>query len=328
MSSNEKIVRKTILDTDLDTFETAETIAVVKAIQEAAKRATANESASRNAFPLRPSSALKGARDLYYALENWKTPGKIPTTDIEGRNCMLLNLGHVVERHLVDTIKQAFKVPFTAQKLEYGEITTFEDSIKLGGEADFFIELPATGEVVLCDSKSSADFPFKKAEAKDEHCVQLNLYLHSTFCREKNINRAWIFYYNKNNSDIRVHEFFYDKLLAEKTIQRFQSVYDMWVKGELPPQEHILGADWQSSYSQFRDYEWREYTAPFLSRNQLTLSETQTFALPKERKELLRHVVKNYGIQVITTADGRIMYAQKKGDTMILNIEDADGFSS
>ncbi len=324
---NDKIVRKTILDTDIDTFQTADTLEVVRLIQEAAKLDNANETAARNAFPLRPSSALKGARDLYYGLENWKTPGKIPTTKIEGRNSMLLGLGHVIEKELVSRIKRVFEVPFTGLAIEYGVIKTADGaSIVLGGELDLIVNFK--GELVLCDSKSSADFPFKKDEAKDEHVAQLNLYLHSKFCRDNNINRAWIWMYNKNNSDLKVFEFYYDKQLAEATIARFQKVYSMWERGEVPAQEHVLGADWQSSYSQFRDYEWKPFEAPKLSRNRIKLSEPQTFALPNEKKALFRYFVKTYGIQVVETSDGREICAVKRGDQMFLEIEDADGFSS
>lgn len=327
MDDNTKVVRKTILDTDIDTFETPETVALVKTIQEAAKRATANESASRNSFPLRPSSALKSMRDLYYGLENWAKPGTIPTTDIEGRNCMLLNLGHVIEKHLVDQIKQCYKVPFTNQRVTYGQIFKSDTSvIELSGELDLVLELPS-GEKIICDSKSSAKYPFSQKQVKDEHVAQLQLYLHSQWAKDQGIKRAWVIYYCKDDSNLRVHEFYYDQLLAKTVIKRFQTLYTMWENRELPAQEYVLGHSWQASYSNFRDYEWRAFEAPFLSRNQITLSEIETFKLPKDRKELLRFIVLNYGIQVVKTADGRTIFAIKKGPDMLLNLEDSDGFS-
>ncbi|MES1988104.1 MAG: hypothetical protein V4440_08760, partial [Pseudomonadota bacterium] len=86
--------------------------------------------------------------------------------------------------HLVDALKSAFQVPYTAQKIIYGVIKDAgKADIVLGGELDFVLKLPS-GELVICDSKSSADFPFKRNDLpKEEHVAQINLYLHSDFAR-------------------------------------------------------------------------------------------------------------------------------------------------
>ena len=321
-------MRKTILNCDIDTFQDNETIEIVKNIQDAAAKLVAEESLKRNSFPLRPSSALKSARDLYYGLENWEKPGTIPTTPIEGRSCILLSLGHAIEKHLIEHIKGAYEIVHTNQRVQYGEIKKADGSIiSLDGEFDFTMKLP-NGELVICDSKSSAAFPFRLELPKEEHVAQINLYLHSQWAIDQRIKRAMVFYYNKDNSDIKVASFYYDKQLAEATIERFQKIFTNWEYRKLPPREYVLGCDWQSKYSAFREYEWAEYEKPVGQRGLIKLTESETFRLPTDKKELLRFIVKLAGTSVVDTADGRRFYALKKGDNMFLNVTDADGFNS
>lgn len=319
-------MRKTILNVDIDTFNDAECKEIVTNIQEAAKAASEKERLSRNAFPLRPSSALKGARDLYYGLENWAKPGTIPVTPIEGRSAMLLSLGHSIERHLVDFIRKCYDVAYTNQRVQYGDIKRADGTvIPLSGELDFVLRL-STGEYVICDSKSSGAFGFRGELPKDEHVAQINLYLHSEWAKNLNIKRAFVFYYNKDTSDLKVCSFYYDKELAEATIDRFQSVFTRWEQKQKPRQEFILGVDWQAKYSAFRDYEWAPYEAPEADRAQITLNEAATKRLPTDKKELLRYVITEYGTKVVFTHDGRKMFAFKRGADMVLNIRDEEGF--
>ena len=323
-----KIVRKTILDIDLDTAQTNDTDAIIKAVQGGAAAKTAKESADKNSFPLRPSSALKSERDLYYGLVNHYAPGTIPVTPIEGRSCMLLNLGHVIEKHLVEALGEVVEVPYRSQKIEYGVIKRpNNESIVLGGELDFVIKLES-GELVLCDSKSSADFPFKKTDLpKDEHVAQMHCYLGSDFCRKLHINRCFLMYYNKNDSNIKVLEFNYDPRLHVAVVKRFQQVHDNYVLGRLPDAKYVLGVDWQSSYSNFRDYEWAPYEATKEERklNNCILS---TAAFPKAIKERLKFLVFNFGTDIVLTSDGVELWAEKVGSQMFLRETDKDGFSS
>lgn len=332
MQYNNFMAIKTILDTDIETFENAELSAVVKHIQDQARIATANIGREKNSFPLRPSSSLKSKRDLFYGLVNYYSPGTIPTSDIEGRACMLLELGHSIEKHLVDNIKRAYKIPYTAQKITYGEIKKKDGTkIVLGGELDFVIEL-ADGEKIICDSKSSGDFAFKLALPKEEHVAQINLYLHSAWAREQNINRAWIFYYNKNTSDLRLCEFFYDAALARVVIARFQSVMDAYESGSVPAREHILGVDWQATYSSFREHEWKDYRTTYDKRvlSGDVAADVPDENFPHDKKALLRYLVTKFGTKVVTTVSGRTVYAIANADCskLVLRDEGSDGFSS
>lgn len=334
-----KIVRKTILDIDLDTItESDELLAVVEKIQAEAKSATTAERIAKNSFPLRPSSALKSDRDLHYALLNYFKPGTIPVTEIEGRNCMLLQFGHAVEAHLVPFIEKAYGVPFKAQKITFGKLISNRSkvalngidadtttTIEMGGELDFVIKLPS-GELIIADSKSSADFPFKKLDfLKEDHIAQINLYLHSDFAKQHGIKRAWVFYYNKNDSNIKIAEFSYDKRLAEATIARFQKILtNVENGGAVPTSSHVLGVDWQASYSNFRDYDWRAYEEPIGSRQRIAEKVND---LPRAYKDRLGVFVRVYGTAVVSFTDGTTMYALKQGPTLVLKEVSADGFT-
>lgn len=321
-------MRKTILNVEIETFQDNEALDIVKNIQAAAARVVANESASRNSFPLRPSSALRGERELYYGLENWEKPGTIPTTPIEGRSCILLSLGHAIEKHLIGHIKDCYEIPLTNQRVHYGEIKKADgSSIKLDGELDFVLKLPS-GELVICDSKSSAAFPFRLELPKDDHVAQINLYLHSQWAKDLGIKRAFVFYYNKDTSDIKLASFYYDQDLAEATIARFQKIYTMWEYKRLPKREHILGVHWQARYSPFREFEWKEFEKPVKSRDIKVISDSEVRKLPTDKKELLQYVVTSVGTSILELPDGRQMYAIKKGDNMFLNVTDEDGFAS
>lgn len=318
------VLRHTILDHEIESLEGDALDALIENTQAAAATNTAKESVNKNGFPLRPSSALKSKRDLYYGLINYYKPGSIPVTAIEGRSCMLLNLGHVIEKHLIENIERAYKLPFKNERVVFGSVTTAKgESIELGGEFDFVMDIE--GELVLCDSKSSADYPFKGELPKNEHIAQINLYLHSAWAQEKDIKRAIIWYYNKNNSELKTREFYYDKTLALKTIARFQEVYDAYEKGEIPKREHILGVDWQASYSSFRDADWNEFEATLGARATVTLADDRT--LPDEKKALLRHIVTKYGTSILCTPEGRRLWAERHQNTLVLKEEKPDGFS-
>lgn len=324
-----KVSQKTILGVDIDTATaTEETNAIIYKLQETARANVAQLGRDKNSFPLRPSSALKSDLDLYLALLNWEAPGTIPTNDIEGRACMLLALGHVIEKHLVDHLEAAYKIPYKAQKITYGTITSNcgGDTITLGGELDFVLDI--NGELIICDSKSSADYPFKGDLPKEEHVAQINLYLHSQWARDLKITRAMVFYYNKNDSNIKIAQFEYNKQLAEATLARFQRVFwDFEVRGQ-PLPVHVLGVDWQAKYSSFRDYIWAAYEAPREARETVVLSENTWARLPRAKKERLKWVVDNHGTAVLTNFKGGYIWAQKSGDDMSLEEIDGDGFSS
>lgn len=270
-------------------LKTVERGDVVEAIQTSAKIHAINTSAKSNSFPLRPSSALKSKRELYYGLINYYSPGTIITNPIEGRNTMLLALGHSIERHFVEFIERAYAIPYRNLRMNYGELKgPNNEPIPLTGELDFVLQDSKTGELIIADSKSSADFPFKSGIPKDEHIAQINLYMHSSWARERNINRALIMYYNKNNSELKVFEFSYSKQLAEEIIQKFQDVLNAYHKKEIPNREHVYGVHWQAAYSSFKDYDNKEFLIPVSERAKSKIKEFDIEEL--DRKELVEYL--------------------------------------
>ncbi len=260
---------------------------VVDRIQTAAKIHSINTSSKGNFFPLRPSSALKSERELYYGLQDYYNPGMISKTPIEGRNAMLLSLGHAIEKHLIEHTERAFAITHRNLRLNYGHIKNNKgEEIPLMGEFDFTIQSSETGELIIADSKSSADYPFSTGVPKDDHIAQINLYLHSAWARERAIKRAWIIYYNKNNSDLKCYEFEYNKELAESIINKFQKVYSAYEKGVIPNREHVLGSDWQAMYSQYRDHDTQEFKVPVVDRKMIILDPAYIEDL--DRKELVK----------------------------------------
>lgn len=262
---------------------------VVNAIQLHAKISGINAAAKGSFFPLRPSSALKSERELYYGLINYYKPGSIAVNPIEGRNTMLLALGHALEKHFVEYIEKAFAVPYRNVRVVYGELKDKDgQSIPLSGELDFVIQNPESGELIIADSKSSADFPFKSGIPKDEHIAQINLYLHSPWAKERGIKRALIMYYNKNNSDLKAFEFTYSPELAEEVIAKFQRVLNAYNAGQVPAREHVFGLDWQAAYSSFKTHDNKEFETPVPERAVSNITESEIEDL--DRKEILKYL--------------------------------------
>lgn len=279
--------------------------------QKAAEEKNFEATEKRNGFPLRPSSALKTMRDLYYGLENWAHPGTIPVTKMDGRVSMLLGLGHLIERHVVYNLKQAgFTILYENHRVTYGELA---DGTELSGEFDFCIETKE-GELVICDSKSIGDYGFNRTQLpKLEHIAQINLYMHSDWARKKNINRAIVVYYSKNNSDMKMREFQYSPELAEDVIARFQLVYDMWKRKELPPREKVFGLDWEAKYSNFVDHDMAEFNVPEEDRERDTVE-----CLPEDKKDVIRQICIEHGSKVVYNKEDGQDYWLVVGKTGLL----------
>lgn len=267
-------------------------------------------------FPLSPSAATKPNIDLYLALKNHYHPNSIPEEPLDGRVVMLLRLGHDIESHLVKFIRKGLNVVATNERVTYGALT---NGPTLTGEFDFIIE--HNGEKILCDSKSIADYLFKTTPLpKQEHIVQLNLYLHSDYCRKNAINKAWVWYYCKNNSELKVKEFQYNQALAEAALQKFQYVYDCYLNNTPPPIEYVLGADYQADYSAFRKYIFRDFTGDY---KEIELDVDGRLCEMHDYKEKLRYVVLNFGPKKVKDGKGKIYWAELGGPKgMLLKSKD------
>lgn len=314
-SENQKRIEKLILETKsgVEQHEWA-----VAKLLESARTHAASETSNRNAFPLRPSSALKSMRDLYYGLVNYYHPGSIAIDPI--RNPILLDLGHSIEAHLVTHLQRAFRIEHRSHRVEYGKVVNAVDGseIVLNGELDFCI-VTESGETIICDSKSSAQFPFEKGDLpKEEHVAQINLYMHSTWARTLNISRAMVIYYNKNNSEIKFYEFTYSPELAEAVLTKFQQVHDAYTKGELPPREHVYGLNWQAAYSSYLSHDIKDFRIPMHERPIVQATEALDGWSMAEK---VRSIALTHGAAVVEYPDGNQVWLEVGTKGLLLKQE-------
>jgi hypothetical protein len=253
---------------------------------------------TRTSFPLRPSSALKPMRDLYYDLVNWKTPGTIPQNALEPRVKLIFEFGHVTEEILKRVCASTWKLENAQERVKYGEIQLPDNSfMDLEGAIDWTCTFNGL-ETVLMDAKSIGEYPFKTAP-KEDNIAQMQLYMHSTWARTKGINRAQLIYFNKNTCDIKVIEIPYDKELAEKLVLRFQETWKFFLEGMCPPREYLAGIDWRADYSSYRDYDNQEFTSEARSTEKVNTYAPEF----KYAKDAVRFHVETYGSKIASYID-------------------------
>lgn len=263
----------------------------------------------RKSFPLRPSACLKPMRDLYYDLVNYYNPGTVPKADFDPRVKLIFQFGHMTEQLMLKICAHGFDVKYQQEVVRYGSLKAVDGvEIELKGAIDWAMEID--GKLVLCDSKSSGDFPFKKAP-KEEHIAQMQLYMHSDWGRANNVNSAVLIYFNKNTSDIKCIEFEYDKKLATNIVDRFTKVWEYYLKGELPPREYLAGCDWQADYSSYKDYDNLEFSTG-ASREEVTVDEWAP-DIDKKDKVALRRFVEAYGNKHVNFKDASVCVVYTDG---------------
>ncbi len=258
-------------------------------------------------FPLRPSSCLKPLRDLYYDLVNFYAPGTIPKAPFENRIKLIFQFGHLTETLLKKVFAYTYGVHNEQARVKYGELVDKDGNIiPLTGSVDWTSTL---GQVyqVLCDAKSIGDFPFKKAP-KAENIAQLQLYMHSDLGRQLSWDKGMLIYFNKNTSDIKVIEFAYDPVLAEKLLERLKYAWECYKSGTVPPREGVLGLDWEQNYSAYKDFDNKEFEVPVEKREHIVVEDTS--------KKLKPHVLE-YGNRIVSY-DDKTVYVKRVGDKLVL----------
>src|ERR1700679_2475634 len=73
-------------------------------------------------FPIRPSSATKPMRDIFYDLKNFYSPGAILKKEFEPRVKLIFQFGHVTETLLKKLCTHNFTVQDKQKKVTYGEL--------------------------------------------------------------------------------------------------------------------------------------------------------------------------------------------------------------
>lgn len=265
----------------------------------------------QDAFPLRPSSALKPLRDLYYDLCNYYKPGSIPQDTLEPRVRMLFDLGYVIEENLKKYFKPEYHVCYEQHEVEVGELF---DGTKIKGSIDWAVRNDQ--ELIIMDSKSSADFTFKTAP-KEDNIAQMQLYLHSKWARENNINRAVLVYYNKNNSDLACYEVPYDANVAIAILDRFNVALSAYMHKAIPAREFVLGCDWKADYSSYKTYEAAEFKKKLSERNRVMGTGHSNTT-----KDFLKKHVLTFGADVVEYENGAFaaVYDEEKRKLNLITI--------
>lgn len=253
-------------------------------------------------FPIRPSSATKPLRDIFYDLKNFYNPGAIPKNEFEPRVKLIFQFGHLTEQLILKLCKNKFDVQNEQKRVKYGELTDRDGTIiPLTGSIDWSMRLDNSSSVAsLVDSKSIGDYPFKTAP-KEANIAQMQLYMHSEWGRENKVDNAILIYFNKNTSDIKCIEIGYDGMLATNLLNRLKLVWDYYLKDEVPPREYLAGCDWEADYSAYKNYDNKEF-APELGRVVVTLQEYAP-KIGKYPKDAVRKHVELFGNKKVKYLD-------------------------
>lgn len=268
-----------------------------------------------NMFPLRPSSALKPLRDLYYDLCNYEKPGSVPKKDFEPRIKLIFEFGHATETLLKSLCKEAWDVLFEQEKVCYGKLRAKDGStINLEGSIDWACMLD--GELVLFDAKSIGSFPFKTAP-KEDNIAQMQLYMHSDWGRRNKVNRTILVYFNKDNSDIKCIEVKYDEQLARRLLLRLKLAYRYWKQGIVPPREYLAGVDWRADYSPYKDVDNAEFTVPQNQRQVVKVDKPyKTYGAIKDA---ISYHVNNFNNAIAVYLDKEV-YVRYDGSKLAIEI--------
>lgn len=264
-------------------------------------------------FPIRPSSATKPLRDIFYDLKNFYTPGAIPKQDFEPRVKLIFQFGHATEIIMKKLCANKFVIQDEQKRVKYGELIDRDGSvISLTGSIDWAMRLDNSSErLTLVDAKSIGDYPFKTAP-KEANIAQMQLYMHSDWGRANNVDNAILIYFNKNTSDIKCIEIPYDAMLATNLLKRLKLAWEYYLKDEVPPREYLAGVNWEADYSAYRDYDNIE----FLPETARPTIEVKDWApkIGKYPKDAIRAHVEKYGNAAVKYLDKvyTIVYLDKK----------------
>src|SRR5271165_79699 len=93
-------------------------------------------------FPIRPSSATKPLRDIFYDLKNFYVPNSVPKSPFEPRIKLIFQFGHLTEQLILKLCKNKFNVQDEQKRVKYGELIDRDGSIiALTGSIDWAMPL-------------------------------------------------------------------------------------------------------------------------------------------------------------------------------------------
>lgn len=198
-------------------------------------------------FPLSPSAAVSCGRRLYYDLQNFEEAGTVDRDDFSTRQLLVFDLGHTIESQLTEVWEKVEAVEYVKNKERF--VIYDNNSLQITGEIDGILIDKGNGKKFLWDAKSISDAGFNNIKStltpKESNYIQLQLYLHSSMCKEQGIDTAILHYYNKNTSETLMLQFNYDEEVATQALVKLISVYRQWENGLTPARDYVLGDGWQ-----------------------------------------------------------------------------------
>lgn len=183
------------------------------------------------------SEAGKCSRAIYYDFI------KAPKEDFSIETLRKFLTGNVIHEKLQKILKDT-------GILISEEQATPQNEFNIHGRCDAIIKLNNQKQVL--EIKSIASYGYRQLkEAKDDHILQLQVYLH--FFK---IKSGYLLYENKDSSDLKVFEIKYDFNLAKKVIKKFSNIQTALEKKEVPEREFEKSA-WQCRYCNFQKHCWK-----------------------------------------------------------------------
>lgn len=105
------------------------------------------------------------------------------------------------------------------------------------GRADLIMSIASTGELIICDIKSSSDFVLNKAkegECSENYINQVQLYLHFF-----GLKKGYVLFFGKHRGGIEEIPVVYNKEKAEKLIQDIEDFFTNYIENDVIPNKCI-----------------------------------------------------------------------------------------
>lgn len=250
------------------------------------------DSKNTQGMPLRPSNAGSCTRKLAYEYAAYLGHISIEKEEMKPSVVRLLGLGHYIEDHLVQDLKEipTMGVRFQQQLVEMfvlpggTQIEGSLDAVMWSDEVRGVLDVKSIGDRWSNHFASKWDYlmstykqhaeefamnsfyvekldEFLKAIGPDDslykNLIQLNLYACTDFLQRRKIDHASIVRYNKNNSALMEIRFKPSKKVYEETKRRLALAEKAGQENkiELAPKERVLG-QMDCTYCPFKDECW------------------------------------------------------------------------
>lgn len=249
--------------------------------------------------PISPSQVMACSRKLGFQMLNYEKPGTVPETSFGVRLLLVLDQGHRTEECVFDWAAKMPDLEVILMK-ERIDIEKFDDTFTLTGEIDRFVIDNKTNRKYIADCKSTNTHKFKrilKSGIPDEsHYFQIQMYLHSKWARDQEINHGMIYYDNRDTKEWNIMEFPYSSEAAQAGIDRLKEIYKS--KGSVAPQnEYLFGDTWQCEplYCNFHDACYGGIRPDNFTVLMDTEKITPEMCSKENRSGLLRYLLTRYG---------------------------------